>query len=208
MNEIPAEVMEFVALVIIGIICVIVPLVPTILIYKLFPNNTIAVDGPFAGLTVKATGAFAGYLIIFFLMYLKLDGIYNRIADFKPESWTLLGNVELRDSNGKPLVSDDYFRRLVIETRPSWYKADKYGLEVKLRSGLGEAHPKIVVRIDNFGAKIIDPNMENEKKDTFRKVIDLKPIVIMQQDSDVASSKAREDGRFIDNSILPDVSGF
>jgi hypothetical protein len=209
MSEIPAEVMAVAALVIIGVISVLVPLVPTILIYRLFPNNTIMVDGPFAGLTVKATGAFAGYLIIFFLMYLKLDTIYKSVSAFEREYWTISGEMELRDAKGRKIDSEDYFRRLVVDTRPTWYSADRYGvLEVRLRLGLGETHPKIIARIDKFGQTMIDPNRESEKKDEFKKRIELKPIVIKQEvntTSDVASSQDRPT---VDTSVLPKASGF
>jgi hypothetical protein len=43
---------------------VLLPLIPAILIYRLFPDTKVAVSGPLAGLTMKASGAFAAYVII------------------------------------------------------------------------------------------------------------------------------------------------
>ena len=47
-------------LVLLGI-WVALPLVPAILIYRYFPDTQVVASGPLAGLTVKASGAFAAY---------------------------------------------------------------------------------------------------------------------------------------------------
>ena len=43
---------------------VLVPMIPLIVIYRLFPDTAVAVTGVLSGLTVRATGAFAAYLIL------------------------------------------------------------------------------------------------------------------------------------------------
>lgn len=47
------------------ILWVLLPLVPSILIYRIFPDTHLVAKGPFAALTLNASGAFAGYLLIF-----------------------------------------------------------------------------------------------------------------------------------------------
>src|SRR5262249_1973110 len=63
-------------LVLLGI-WVALPLVPAILIYRYFPNTQVAASGPLAGLTVKASGAFAAYLVVFLLIF----GLVSPIKD-------------------------------------------------------------------------------------------------------------------------------
>jgi hypothetical protein len=45
------------------VLFVLLPLVPAVLIFWLFPESKVAVTGPLQGLTVNATGAFAAYII-------------------------------------------------------------------------------------------------------------------------------------------------
>jgi hypothetical protein len=43
------------------LLAVLCPLIPAILIYRLFPETKVSVPGPLAGLTLRAGGAFAAY---------------------------------------------------------------------------------------------------------------------------------------------------
>lgn len=61
----PHEIITLLSLTGVHLLWVTAPLLPAILIYSLFPNSTVAVSGPLANLTVRATGAFAGYLVVF-----------------------------------------------------------------------------------------------------------------------------------------------
>jgi len=45
------------------VVFVLLPLVPAVLIFWLFPDEKVAVTGPLEGLTINATGAFAAYII-------------------------------------------------------------------------------------------------------------------------------------------------
>ncbi|HEX8815838.1 MAG TPA: hypothetical protein VF753_10080 [Terriglobales bacterium] len=44
-------------------LCLLLPIIPAAIIFRMFPNTTIAVSGPFQNLTINATGAFAAYLV-------------------------------------------------------------------------------------------------------------------------------------------------
>ena len=65
----PREMMVLFSLACLHILWVLLPLVPSVLIYRLFPNTAVAVSGPLANLTIRASGAFAAYLIIFVFTY-------------------------------------------------------------------------------------------------------------------------------------------
>ena len=66
-------------LVLLGI-WVALPLVPAILIYRYFPDTQVAASGPLAGLTVKASGAFAAYLVVFLLIFALVSPIKDVIG--------------------------------------------------------------------------------------------------------------------------------
>ena len=46
------------------LVWVMLPLLPAILIYKVFPDTKVTASGPFANLTVATSGAFAAFLIV------------------------------------------------------------------------------------------------------------------------------------------------
>jgi hypothetical protein len=57
------------------------PLLPAILIYRLFPDTAVAVSGPLAKLTFKATGAFGAYLIVFFTIIPIVNPMFNILGN-------------------------------------------------------------------------------------------------------------------------------
>ena len=59
MTDIDPGVWALVALGGLYVMWVMLPLVPAILTFKLFPKTTVTASGPFAGFTVNASGAFA-----------------------------------------------------------------------------------------------------------------------------------------------------
>ena len=48
-------------------IYILLPLIPAIIIFRLFPNTTVAVSGPLQNFTINATGAFAAYVVTILL---------------------------------------------------------------------------------------------------------------------------------------------
>ena len=83
-----------------------VPLVPAYLIYKSLPNRT-SVRGPFKGLRVDLTGAFAGY---FLLVLIASAFAYFFAAPSKPgcEVWAVTGRIRSApaDANATAMWSD------------------------------------------------------------------------------------------------------
>jgi hypothetical protein len=46
-------------------ILTVLPLIPAVVIYALFPKTTVVTRGPLSGLTLKSSGAFSVYIIVF-----------------------------------------------------------------------------------------------------------------------------------------------
>ena len=76
------------------------PLVPAILIYRLFPDTQVAASGPLAGLTVKASGAFAAYLIVFLFIFALVSPIRDAIGSGMRPFWEIHRRVKLVDQDG------------------------------------------------------------------------------------------------------------
>jgi len=56
------------------------PLAPALPIYKLIPNNNVTATGTYAGLKIKAGGAFAAYLVVFAGIYVLVDKVYDVVG--------------------------------------------------------------------------------------------------------------------------------
>src|SRR5437868_5110492 len=99
------------------VLWVVLPLIPSILIFLIFPTATITAQGPFAGLTVRATGAFAAYLVLFSAMaYPILQKVNENINSLQQRFWVVSGYIELLDAQGHAIRSRDYLKRSVIST--------------------------------------------------------------------------------------------
>src|SRR4051794_27614805 len=84
---------------------VLLPLLPAVLIYRLFPSTAVAVSGPFANLTVRASGAFAAYLIVFAASVWIVNPTQYAIAGFQKQFWIVEGEVKLLGPDGKDIKS-------------------------------------------------------------------------------------------------------
>lgn len=164
---------------------VMLPAVPAILIYRLFPNTTVAVSGPLAGLTVKAGGAFAAYLIIFAATYEPLiPPTRDIIASWQRQFWTINGDIKLvrADGSDQP-YSESLFSKLRV-VKPVIKMFDSNQATLKMEDHDGQ-WPVIVIEIPNFGEKAIPLKSMGSKIEInrFRKTINIKEPIIIQEAS-------------------------
>lgn len=62
------------------ILYVLLPLVPAILTFKLFPDTAVIITGPLQGLKVNATGAFAAYVVTVVLGFFLVNYVEQQIV--------------------------------------------------------------------------------------------------------------------------------
>lgn len=101
-------------------VVVLLPLIPAFLLYKYLPSKTIA-EGPFKGLNVHLTGAFAGYFLTFITaggmaelsatsdlkekinkseeQIIELEEQLKRERDSQVDLWTIKGPIEDEDQS-------------------------------------------------------------------------------------------------------------
>lgn len=119
---------------------VLVPLVPALLIYKLAPGRQFA-SGPFRGLNIKATGAFAMYLVVAILtmpVVLRLD-----LPDGGSSLYVLRGQLQIENVRSREEF-DTHALMINFGPRDESKQAAKTGLvswaiNVKAPPGVGEA---------------------------------------------------------------------
>ena len=61
------------------VLYVLLPLIPAILIFRLFPETKVAVAGPLQNLTLNATGAFAAYVVTVALGFVLVQSVEAQI---------------------------------------------------------------------------------------------------------------------------------
>ena len=161
---------------------VLAPLVPAILIYKLFPATSVAVNGPLAGLTVRASGAFAGYLIVFAATFPLIKNMENTFSGFQRSIWTIKAQIQMLDKNGVELTSIDNFSRVNVYTEPKPFSVNGNIVRMKIAEGDGE-FPLLAVQAPSFGGKaiVVDRSTRSFRFDNYNKTIELiDPIKIQE----------------------------
>jgi hypothetical protein len=171
------------------------PLVPAVLIYWLFPDSKVAVSGPFAGLTVKAGGAFAAYLIIFAAVYFALvPTTRDYIVRMQREFWIVKGNIELHRADGSAYPHSEALLNKLRLVTPNTYKFNGSSATVKIEEDDEGALPLVIIEIPSFGQQIIPLSSMPPSKlsiDYSRKIIRIKePIIIEESGSDAHPGQA------------------
>jgi hypothetical protein len=140
---------------------ILLPLVPAVLIYTLFPNTPVAASGPLAGLTIKTGGAFAAYLIIVVVVFPLINTIKDQIGGSIRPSWEIRGEVKLVDQNGSEILNRDLLEAMRLSSNPKClnHSAEMLILTVA-QDPIGRNLPKVVVEIPGWGSKDIDLNRQ------------------------------------------------
>ena len=83
---------------------VLLPIVPAVILFKMFPDTKVAVRGPLQNLTLKATGAFAGYVVTAILGFFLIQNVVKQIDQMGSSAWTVVVPVKLIDTNAKGIA--------------------------------------------------------------------------------------------------------
>jgi hypothetical protein len=178
-----ATIVVAVELVVLLVIWVGLPLVPAILIYRYFPETQVTASGTVAGLMVKASGAFAAYLVVFLLITTVVNATKDVIGAGMRPFWEVRGNVKLVDENGKPISGDELLQSIKFEVVPDPLGHAHGKLRLKIPQEGGD-FPEIYVVIPGWGkSESIDLNRASwleqwKKRDSFRKTVDIGEVKI------------------------------
>jgi hypothetical protein len=159
---------------------VLLPLVPAVLIYWLFPNTAVAVGGPLANLTVRASGAFAAYLAVFLVTYTSVQRAEETIDGFLHPFWKITGVLKIVDKDGKEIQSEALLNNIVVRTSPEPFNVAGYNLWIDIPQS--EEFPYLVLKIPQFGENVIDLNKSsNIVKNYYTKTIDITTPIIIKE---------------------------
>src|SRR5579863_8544360 len=74
---------------------VLLPIVPAVVIFWLFPDSKVWVSGPLQNLTMKTTGAFAAYVVTVSLAFFPVRYVERQIAESR--NYAFEGVIEVGD---------------------------------------------------------------------------------------------------------------
>ena len=125
----------------------ILPILPAYLFFKVIPS-TANVAGPFKGLELKLGGAFAGWFLIFLVLYSKMCSLICK--DDVYEVWSIRGKIFNAQTN-KP-ISNDYNPEVVLypplAIRDGFFKFNIIGN----RKNQAVDFPRIQINADEYSS--------------------------------------------------------
>jgi hypothetical protein len=165
---------------------VLLPLVPAVLIYLIFPKTEVTAGGPFAGLTIRASGAFAVYLIVLLATMPLLNRQNHNLEALLRPTWVITGTVQLQDQDGRtrpfnnildaPKIDID--RRIVEPQGTS-------GFRIVVPEVADHQIPYLSVSYPNWASYSLDPvhpeEGHNVKINPATKTIDITSPIILRK---------------------------
>jgi hypothetical protein len=160
---------------------VLLPLIPAVIIFKLFPNTQVAVNGPLSGFTVNATGAFGAYLVTVLLGYSIVANAGALIADMVPTTWKVHVKIKLQDRNNQPLSKQASIASMAVNFQPELLQTGTDSVHVTVPVERPGDWPTIQFDMAGFEQGIVDlREAVNNKKVTIdstnREITLIEPI--------------------------------
>jgi len=99
---------------------VLVPIIPAVLIYKMFPKAKVSLTGVLSNFKINATGAFAGYLIVLIFTAVYWVGYFQTLIQKSAfEAWNVTAYVKYVDEDGRPMPNqDELINQTSVNIRP------------------------------------------------------------------------------------------
>jgi hypothetical protein len=110
-------------------VTILLPIIPAYILYKALPIGKAIVTGPFKGLNIQLTGAFAGY----FLVVLVVFGFIELRIREKCQIWHVTGHIEL-ENNPSPTEIE----HILVSIRPPLWKVNpdgKFSVDILVKPG-------------------------------------------------------------------------
>lgn len=181
-----------------------VPLIPSILIYKIFPNTSVSTSGSLANFKINSSGAFAAYLATVIIGIFALSDTQKRILSIKnpiAPTWTIIGGLELRDFENKVVNNPSMFDQVCVSIKPEIFTSSNGDIHFKVPGTIEGGMPQRMITIDvaRFGrGKInltsIDTNDSKNKIIDYanKKIIFKQPIKIFSMNDPNTPYKSTE----------------
>lgn len=179
---------------------VLLPLIPATVIYKNFPDTSVAVSGPLSKFSVRASGAFAAYVVTVLLGFTLVTETQSLIRSMRETTWTVISDVELYDRQGNAITGPERDRLLeLINVTIDPSRDNPADGRVYVETSIDPSDPPVIIyEIPQFGQARTRLGRDNVDFDHLSHEAYSKPIEIEQtsgQDWKVFEARPeREDG--------------
>ena len=166
------------------------PIIPAVIIYKLFPKTTADVSGPLGGLTIKTGGAFAAYVVTVVLGATLVSKIDDRIAAMSTPVWEVNARIEFRDNQGR-VIGDpqDIVKDVKVMIHPSLEELIYPEFTMRLPLAKPDLWPTLVFQAPGFKPHPIHLKKADVAKfNTLKGSVALDKIVLEQLPRSVAET--------------------
>ena len=127
------------------------PLVPSLVIYKRFPNTSVRVSGPLSKLKVNASGAFAAYMVVVLLGFGMMKKVDGYIAAMVTPTWEVSAQIEFRDGAGKRIRDPhSIIRDLKVQVDPPLDQRNYPEVKMRLPLVKPDYWPTLVLHVPGF----------------------------------------------------------
>jgi len=136
---------------------VLLPMIPAIVLYRMFPDTKVSATGVLSNLNFKTTGAFAAYVITVSLGYFLVQNTHQLIAQVSSPVWTLKTEVELLNLDNSQYINKDFLETLTVSIDPELHRVSGNTVLLKL-PGTKKSWETTQLKFDipKFGFTLID----------------------------------------------------
>lgn len=166
---------------------VLVPVLPAWITYRITPDQDVQLTGPVGApgqlRRVRATRAFAAYLVVFSLTSVFIARAGNQIIGhaLDVETWKVIGDVQAIDANGQPTATPN-LEHLGVRTTPDLRDLPPDGpiaLPVSFRT---TEYPTIYLAVPDWGGgRIMLSDRSSFNIDQLKREIRLKTHIILRE---------------------------
>ena len=128
------------------------PMIPALVIYKIFPQTKVGVRGPIGSLTMNAGGAFAAYVVTFALAVPLVLQFERSIAALLHPYWTVVADIVVTEE-GKEIKAPELLNDVRVVLKPNIYETTGGRIRVKVPV-TGNEWPMLSVEIPDWGAAV------------------------------------------------------
>lgn len=160
-----------------------IPLVPAVIIYRLFPDTKVGLSGPLQGLTVNAGGAFAAYIITLIVVFPLINKMYDTVGGFAKPYWTITAPIVLFDVDGNKINKPSQEIPIEVMFVPKIHNVTSNMVTVKIPGYDPKENTTLTIQIEDFGSKDINLGElhDDDDIDGYEKILRIKKPIIIQQ---------------------------
>ena len=169
---------------------VLLPIIPAVVIYRLFPKTTTDVSGPLGGLGIKAGGAFAAYIATVALGCVLVTNIDNRIEAMSTPVWNVSAKLVFWENDGR-VIQDPYdiMKDLKVVVTPALEQVVYPQFSMRLPLLTPNDWPTLQFHAPGFRPHSIDLNEEEgAARDALKGSVALHKIVLKKLPPSVAQT--------------------